>query len=252
MVTSPRRVLVVDDDSAVRNVLRLALERAGHSVSEASSGEDAISVAAASTPDLVILDIGLPGMSGLEVLGAIRLDQDDLPVILLTANGEEPDRVFGLQLGADDYLAKPFSPRELVARVEAVLRRSKRTEPSPRIEFDDLVIDTASREVSLGGDPHPPHGEGVRPPPVPDAVAATGLHEIAAPPPCVGLPPRLADGGHRQRAHPPPAPEDRGRTVSPAPTRHGVRQWLSLRPLSAFGQTGRRLLVASARMGRGT
>jgi two-component system OmpR family response regulator len=105
MVTSPRRVLVVDDDSAVRNVLRLALERAGHSVSEASSGEDAISVAAASTPDLVILDIGLPGMSGLEVLGAIRLEQGDLPVILLTANGEEPDRVFGLQLGADDYLA---------------------------------------------------------------------------------------------------------------------------------------------------
>jgi DNA-binding response OmpR family regulator len=127
MVNSPRRVLVVDDDSAVRNVVRLALERAGCSVSEASSGEDAISITAASMPDLVVLDIGLPGMSGLEVLGAIRLEHADLPVILLTANGEEPDRVFGLKLGADDYLAKPFSPRELVARVEAVLRRSRRT-----------------------------------------------------------------------------------------------------------------------------
>ena len=153
MVNSPRRVLVVDDDSAVRNVVRLALERAGCSVSEASSGEDAISITAASMPDLVVLDIGLPGMSGLEVLGAIRLEQADLPVILLTANGEEPDRVFGLKLGADDYLAKPFSPRELVARVEAVLRRSGRTERSRRIEFDDLVIDTASQEVSIGGVP---------------------------------------------------------------------------------------------------
>ena len=153
MTISPRRVLVVDDDSAVRSVVRLALERAGCSVTEASSGEDAISAAAASAPDLVVLDIGLPGMSGLEVLGAIRVDHVDLPVILLTANGEEPDRVFGLQLGADDYLAKPFSPRELVARVEAVLRRSGRTEPPPRIEFDDLVVDTASREVSLRGEP---------------------------------------------------------------------------------------------------
>ena len=153
MTISPRRVLVVDDDSAVRSVVRLALERAGCSVTEASSGEDAISAAAASAPDLVVLDIGLPGMSGLEVLGAIRLEQADLPVILLTANGEEPDRVFGLKLGADDYLTKPCSPRELVARVEAVLRRSGRTEPARRIEFDDLVIDTASQEVSLGGVP---------------------------------------------------------------------------------------------------
>ena len=153
MVTSPRRVLVVDDDSAVRNVVRLALERAGCSVSEATSGRDALSAAAASTPDLVVLDIGLPGMSGLEVLGTIRMDLGDLPVILLTANGEEPDRVLGLKLGADDYLAKPFSPRELVARVEAVLRRSSPTEPVRRLEFDDLVIDIASREVTLSGAP---------------------------------------------------------------------------------------------------
>lgn len=153
MATPPRRVLIVDDDSAVRNVVRLALERAGCSVSEATSGKDALSAAAASTPDLVVLDIGLPGMSGLEVLGAIRLDLGDLPVILLTANGEEPDRVLGLKLGADDYLAKPFSPRELVARVEAVLRRSSPADPTPRLEFGDLVMDVASREVSLGGVP---------------------------------------------------------------------------------------------------
>ena len=153
ITTAPPRVLLVDDDSAVRNVVRLALERAGCSVSEVASGEDAIQATSVAPPDLVILDVGLPGLSGLEVLGAIRRDLADLPVILLTANGEEPDRVLGLRLGADDYLAKPFSPRELVARVEAVLRRSSRAAPPPRLEFGDLVIDTASREVTIGGSP---------------------------------------------------------------------------------------------------
>jgi DNA-binding response OmpR family regulator len=153
MVTAPRRVLVVDDDDAVRNVVRLALERVGCSVSEVASGEDAIRAATTAAPDLVILDVGLPGLSGLEVLGAIRRDQKELPVILLTAYGEEPDRVLGLRLGADDYLAKPFSPRELVARMEAVLRRSGRGAAPPRLEFRDLVIDTASREVTISGEP---------------------------------------------------------------------------------------------------
>jgi two-component system phosphate regulon response regulator PhoB len=155
-ITSPtssaRRVLLVDDDEAVRTVVRLALEGAGYVVEGVASGEEAILRIEAAPPHLVVLDVRLPGLSGLEVLGTLRHNHTYVPVILLTANGEEPDRVLGLRIGADDYLAKPFSPRELVARVEAVLRRSHATD-EPRLDFGDLMIDTKSHEVTVAGEP---------------------------------------------------------------------------------------------------
>lgn len=145
------RVLVVDDDVEVRNVVRMALERMGCTVVDAEGGERALRILDGAPTDLVVLDLGLPGMSGLEVLGRIRAESD-VPLIILTARGSEPDRVLGLTLGADDYVAKPFSPRELAARVEAVLRRAK-GKRSMKMEFGDLVIDLASHEVHVGGEP---------------------------------------------------------------------------------------------------
>jgi DNA-binding response OmpR family regulator len=145
----PSRVLVVDDDLEVRNVVRMALERLGCSVVDADSGEKALRVVEGSAIDLVVLDLGLPDMSGVEVLGRIRADSE-LPVIVLTARSSEPDRVLGLTLGADDYVAKPFSPRELAARVEAVLRRTRGGRRTT-LEYGDLAIDLASHEVRVDG-----------------------------------------------------------------------------------------------------
>jgi DNA-binding response OmpR family regulator len=145
----PSRVLVVDDDLEVRNVVRMALERLGCSVVDADSGEKALRVVEGSAIDLVVLDLGLPDMSGVEVLGRIRAESE-LPVIVLTARSSEPDRVLGLTLGADDYVAKPFSPRELAARVEAVLRRTRGGRRTT-LEYGDLAIDLASHEVRVDG-----------------------------------------------------------------------------------------------------
>jgi DNA-binding response OmpR family regulator len=145
----PSRVLVVDDDVEVRNVVRMALERLGCSVVDADSGQKALRIVEGSAIDLIVLDLGLPDMSGVEVLGRIRADSD-VPVIVLTARSSEPDRVLGLTLGADDYVAKPFSPRELAARVEAVLRRTRGGRRTT-LEYGDLAIDLASHEVRVDG-----------------------------------------------------------------------------------------------------
>jgi DNA-binding response OmpR family regulator len=141
------RILVVDDDDEVRLVLRLALERADWTVVEAASGEEALHAVETSDIDLVVLDLGLPGLPGLEVLGRIR-SLGDVRVILLTARGAESERVLGLELGADDYVAKPFSPRELTARVQAVMRRAAEGH-ARTLQFGDLTIDAVSREVRL-------------------------------------------------------------------------------------------------------
>jgi DNA-binding response OmpR family regulator len=146
------RVLVVDDEPMVREVLGRYLQREGYDVETAADGEQALSAVRRNRPDLVLLDLMLPCVDGLEVFR--RLQAADPPaVIMITARGEETDRVVGLELGADDYVAKPFSPREVVARVRSVLRRSNgRAERPPRpLAFGDLEIDTWSREVSRGG-----------------------------------------------------------------------------------------------------
>jgi two-component system response regulator ResD len=150
-------VLVVDDEPTIAEVVSRYLERAGYRARIASDGPSAIEAAARQRPDLVVLDLMLPGLDGLEVmrrLASLALShhgRDRIAVILLTAKGEESDRVIGLRLGADDYVVKPFSPAELVARVDAVLRRVD-TSPAQAeaIELSDMRIDPASRRVFVG------------------------------------------------------------------------------------------------------
>ena len=149
------RVLVVDDDRTVSDVVARYLVREGHQVEAVADGAAALQRAAARPPDLVVLDLMLPGMSGLEVCRRIR-DLGPIPVIMLTARGEEGDRVIGLELGADDYVTKPFSPRELILRISAVLRRARGPLPSQlrtRLADGDLVIDTGAHEALLRGQP---------------------------------------------------------------------------------------------------
>jgi len=148
------RVLVVDDEPMVREVLARYLEKEGFDVEVAEDGEQALAAFATSSPDLVLLDLMLPRIDGLEVFRRMR-EQAPTAVIMLTAKGEEVDRVVGLELGADDYVTKPFSPREVVARVRAVLRRSTphATDPHRVVAVDDLEIDGPRREVRRAGAP---------------------------------------------------------------------------------------------------
>lgn len=151
--SSPIRVLVVDDEPPIRSVVRGFLEREGMTVGEAVDGPTAVEQARTFGPDVVILDIMLPGFDGLEVLRRIRAFSDPY-VLLLTARTEEVDRIVGLTVGADDYLTKPFSPRELVARVHALLRRRRVGSPlqgDAIIRTGDLVVDRPRHEVTIGG-----------------------------------------------------------------------------------------------------
>jgi two-component system, OmpR family, response regulator ResD len=147
-------VLVVDDEPTIAEIVSRYLERAGYETHIAADGNEAIDAAAAHRPDLVVLDLMLPGVDGLEVMRRLREhDRGRTPVILLTAKGEESDRVIGLRLGADDYVVKPFSPAELVARVDAVLRRvDTAPEHEAPIEVEDMTIDPAARRVVVRGE----------------------------------------------------------------------------------------------------
>jgi two-component system response regulator ResD len=147
-------VLVVDDEPTIAEVVARYLERAGYSTRIAGDGAQALQLVADERPDLVVLDLMLPGIDGLEVMRRLRQgDRPRIGMILLTAKGEESDRVIGLRLGADDYVVKPFSPAELVARVDAVLRR---VDPSPAqegpIELSDMTIDPRARQVFVRGE----------------------------------------------------------------------------------------------------
>jgi DNA-binding response OmpR family regulator len=147
------RVLVVDDDLTVRDVVRRYLELGGYQVSLADNGEDALRWIAEHEPDLVVLDLMLPGIDGLEVCRRLR-QHSAVPVVMLTALGEEENRIAGLQLGADDYVTKPFSPRELALRVSSVLRRARTplAASGPRELVDgDLALDVAAHKASLRG-----------------------------------------------------------------------------------------------------
>jgi DNA-binding response OmpR family regulator len=149
----PRKVLVVDDEPKIVQMVRLYLERDGHRVLVARDGPSALKVFQTESPDLVVLDLMLPGLDGLEVCRAIRRESD-VPIVMLTARAEEVDKLIGLELGADDYLTKPFSPRELAARVRAVLRRSAPRPPAEPecLEVGGLVIDAHQHEVYCGGE----------------------------------------------------------------------------------------------------
>jgi DNA-binding response OmpR family regulator len=148
--TPEQSILVVDDEPTIGEVLCRYLERAGFRTSVAHDGPQALAMSAQRTPDLVILDIMLPGCDGLEVMRRLHEREDRVPaVILLTAKGAESDRVIGLRRGADDYVVKPFSPNELVARAQAVLRRGTPRTGGEAIDAGDLRIDPALRSVSL-------------------------------------------------------------------------------------------------------
>jgi DNA-binding response OmpR family regulator len=144
-------VLVVDDEPIVREVVVRYLAREGHTTLEAGDGNAARDAIESSDPDLVVLDVMLPGIDGLELCRWIR-SSSELPVILLTARGEEADRIVGLELGADDYVTKPFSPRELAARVRSVLRRTTPAGSySERLVVGNVVLERATRDVRKGG-----------------------------------------------------------------------------------------------------
>ena len=204
------RVLVVDDDPTVREVVVSYLRAAGHHVDETGDGESVATLMRDDPADLVVLDLMLPGIDGLEVCRRLRASSD-VPVIMLTALGTETDRVVGLELGADDYVTKPFSPRELVLRVESVLRRvGERTKPEEgRLEDGDLVVDLGRHEATLRRPRAGADQPGVRPAALPGLAPRHRLLPRGAAAAGVGLVVRRPVDGDRARA--PAAREGRGR-----------------------------------------
>ncbi|MFF9626689.1 response regulator transcription factor [Streptomyces griseosporeus] len=147
------RILVAEDDPKQARLVRIYLEREGHAVQVAADGRAALERARAGRPDLLVLDVMLPLVDGLDVCRILRAESD-VPILLLTARSTEEDLLLGLDLGADDYLTKPYSPRELTARVRALLRRSRKTAPGPEVlRVGDLEVDTARFEVRVAGRP---------------------------------------------------------------------------------------------------
>lgn len=154
---SPKTILVVDDEKDIRELVRYNLARDGYKVECAQTGEEALRTARSAAPDLIVLDLMLPGLDGLEVCKRLKAERQTaaVPIVMLTAKGEDADVVAGLELGADDYVIKPFSPRVLLARVRAVLRRSEEpaeVEPA-MIRRGGLVIDPARHQVTVDGEP---------------------------------------------------------------------------------------------------
>lgn len=146
-----KRILVVDDEESILKIVEYALTEAGYEVHVTQDGEWAEVMLREVRPDLVILDVMLPGKSGLDIAKDLRATSN-VPIIMLSARGDEVDRILGLEFGADDYVTKPFSPRELVSRVKAILRRVEGA-PAERIRVGDLEIDTASLQVKMSGQP---------------------------------------------------------------------------------------------------
>jgi two-component system, OmpR family, alkaline phosphatase synthesis response regulator PhoP len=145
-------ILVVDDEPQILRLLRDHLEAAGFSVREAADGRGAVRVAGTEHPDLIVLDLGLPGLDGLDVTRSLRKD-NPVPIIMLTARSDESDKLVGLELGADDYMTKPFSPKELVARIRAVLRRVETAAAGPKVlrVGDDVELDLPRMEARVSG-----------------------------------------------------------------------------------------------------
>ncbi|GMR09880.1 MAG: response regulator transcription factor [Anaerolineae bacterium] len=149
----PRKILVVEDELEIIKLVRAYLEKAGYSVVAATDGQEALAVFRRERPNLVILDLNLPGMDGLDVCRALRR-KSDIPIIMLTARIEETDRLIGLELGADDYIVKPFSPREVVARTRAVLRRTEGEPVRPEVvTAGEISLDIPRRQAALAGQP---------------------------------------------------------------------------------------------------
>lgn len=150
-----QHILVVDDEPNIVKLARLYLERDGFLVSAVNNGQKALDAVAVNHPDLVVLDVMLPQVDGFEVCRRLRAEDNPVPIIMVTARDDDIDKILGLELGADDYLTKPFNPRELVARVRAVLRRGTPSQqlPDALLKIGDLEIDFAGREVRINGEP---------------------------------------------------------------------------------------------------
>lgn len=150
-----RTILLVEDEIAIREMIRFALEQSDFICEEAESAQDALQVLANMRPDLILLDWMLPETSGIELARRLRREEAyrDIPIIMLTARGEEDDKIRGLEAGADDYITKPFSPRELIARVKAVMRRRSPGGEDEKLEVDGLVLDTLAHQVLANGEP---------------------------------------------------------------------------------------------------
>ena len=150
-----QQILVVDDEPNIVQLARLYLERDGYAVISVGDGQAALDAAQSQQPDLIVLDVMLPQVDGFEVCRRLRADDNPVPIIMVTARDDDIDKILGLELGADDYLTKPFNPRELVARVRAVLRRGAppQLQTAPPIQIGDLEINFAGREVQINGDP---------------------------------------------------------------------------------------------------
>lgn len=142
------KILIVDDDPRLRDLVRLALERAGHDVITAADGRSALIHAAREAPDLIVLDVGMPGMDGFECCRRIRANSE-VPVLFLTARDDEVDRILGLEMGADDYVTKPFSPRELVARVRTILKRTMRVTEPELLARGRIRLDLRARQCRV-------------------------------------------------------------------------------------------------------
>ena len=151
MRDSGARVLIVDDEAGIRRFLRASLEARGYSVHEASTGEESLQVVPAFRPDLILLDLGLPGVGGRQVTTCLR-EWTQTPIIILSVQSDESEKIAALDAGADDYLTKPFGPGELLARIRAALRRACQQESEPVFVTGDLSVDLANRVVWLGGE----------------------------------------------------------------------------------------------------
>ena len=180
----PGRIVVVDDDATVADVVGRYLVRDGHTVECVHDGYEALRRIADQPPDLVVLDLMLPGIDGLEVCRRLR-ERWPIPVVMLTALGDETDRLAGFEIGADDYVTKPFSPRELAMRVRSVLRRARGSglpdKPDQGVITDrELTVNLAAHEVRVGWQAHPAHVARIRPAGLPDAQPEEGVHQGAA------------------------------------------------------------------------
>jgi DNA-binding response OmpR family regulator len=143
--------MVVEDEDSIREFIVINLKRDGFNVIEAATGEEALDKLRLSPVDLIVLDIMLPGIDGYEVCKRVQVQRPGTAIIMLTAKGQDTDKVTGLQLGADDYVVKPFNPSVLTARVKAVLRRMRRKSPAKKIKVNDVTVDTNKRRVTVGG-----------------------------------------------------------------------------------------------------
>ena len=201
------RILVAEDDPDIASLLELYLQRAGFEAELVSTGRDVLPRIKKAPPDLLLLDLMLPGVDGLEICRGMRGDEQtaSIPIIMVTAKGEESDRIVGLELGADDYITKPFSPNEVIARIRALLRRAQRTGPvDGRLSYGPLTVDVDRHLVFVDGRRREADGEGVRAAAVPDAAPRPGVVPRPAAVRRLGL---LVYRRHanRRRARPPPA-----------------------------------------------